>query len=705
MTALLLTAILSGTLTVRVRNGAAPIAGAVITAAGSTATSDARGTASLSLPVGTYDVSVQRPGFGSATAPVEVRAGEETTVTVQLSPVQVPTEVVTVQATRSGRVVEDQPLRVEAVPEDEIEENLTVAPGNLSTLLTELPGVHMQVASSSLGGASMRLQGLRGRYTQILQDELPLFGDTPDVFSLLQVPPLDLAQVEVVKGAASALYGGSALGGVINLVSLRPPAEPEALASVSSFGGWDTVGFVPARLSSDWGLTALGGLHRQSRKDVDDDGWTDVAGYERGELRPRFLWNGGPGRSLFLTAGFSSEEREGGTVNGGTTPAGDPFDQSLDTQRADVGLVGSFLVHEDRVLAIRGSFTDTTHDLVFDTSEEHDHRQFGFVETSLSGIDHGHTWLFGAAIERDLTRLRELGGFDYTYTVPALFVQDEFTPTRGLTLSASGRADFHSEFGTLLDVRISGLVRPAPAWSIRLSAGTGHAAPTPHTEETDVVGLSRVLPFQVDQAERAHSALLDVGWSHGSWEVDGTLFASDVSHPLILRDFSSQPGMLELINAASPTRTYGSELFARFAHRSIEAIVNYSYLHSVGEDATGPTRQDVPLTPWHTAELAAIWEQEGRGRFGIEVSYTGRQRLEDDPYREVSPSFVTLNALGEVDFGETGVFLNAINVTDVRQSHYDPLVRPTQAPDGGWTTDAWAPIEGRTFNAGVRWEF
>jgi outer membrane receptor for ferrienterochelin and colicins len=48
------------------------------------------------------------------------------------------------------------------------------------------------------------------------------------------------------------------------------------------------------------------------------------------------------------------------------------------------------------------------------------------------------------------------------------------------------------------------------------------------------------------------------------------------------------------------------------------------------------------------------------------------------------------------------LFLNLENLTDVRQTRFDPLVLPVRAPDGRWTTDAWAPLDGRAVNGGVR---
>ena len=84
-----------------------------------------------------------------------------------------------------------------------------------------------------IGTSKFRIQGLRGRYTQILSDGLPLYGEATGL-GPLQIPPMDLGRVEVIKGAASALYGSSALGGVINLISRRPDGAVELLPQCQS---------------------------------------------------------------------------------------------------------------------------------------------------------------------------------------------------------------------------------------------------------------------------------------------------------------------------------------------------------------------------------------------------------------------------------------------------------------------------------------
>ena len=132
---------------------------------------------------------------------------------------------ITVEATRTGGRIEDSPLRVEVLEREEIEEKMLMTPGDIVMMLNEMGGMRVQATSPSLGAASVRVQGMRGRYTRFLSDGLPLFGEVAGL-GLLQIPPMDLNQVEVIKGVASSLYGAGAMGGVINLVSRVPGAEP-----------------------------------------------------------------------------------------------------------------------------------------------------------------------------------------------------------------------------------------------------------------------------------------------------------------------------------------------------------------------------------------------------------------------------------------------------------------------------------------------
>jgi len=97
-----------------------------------------------------------------------------------------------------------------------------------------------------------------------------------------------------------------------------------------------------------------------------------------------------------------------------------------------------------------------------------------------------------------------------------------------------------------------------------------------------------------------------------------------------------------------------------------------------------------------------IWEVEGRGRLGFEAYYTGRQSLEENPYRASGSPYALIGALGERRVGPASLFINCENLLDVRQTKFDPLVVPAPRPDGRWSVDAWAPLDGRVINGGIR---
>jgi iron complex outermembrane receptor protein len=97
-----------------------------------------------------------------------------------------------------------------------------------------------------------------------------------------------------------------------------------------------------------------------------------------------------------------------------------------------------------------------------------------------------------------------------------------------------------------------------------------------------------------------------------------------------------------------------------------------------------------------------MFESENWGRAGIELYYVGRQELDDNPYRTRGLGQFIVGALVEKRFERFRLFVNAENLGDVRQTRYDPLVRPERNAEGRWTVDAWAPLDGRVINGGIR---
>lgn len=613
-------------------------------------------------------------------------------------------EDIIVQATRTGRRVQDEPIRVEVLDREEVEEKILMTPGNIAMLVNETPGLRVQVTSPALGAANVRVQGLKGRYTQILADGLPLYGGQTPSIGLLQIPPTDLGQVEIIKGAASALYGPSALGGVINLVSRRPSPEQqgELLLNATSRGGQDVTAYNSGPLTDALSYSLTGGFNRQDRQDVDGDGWANIPGYDRWTVRPRLFWESDDGAKAYLTVGALAEQRRGGTLPGRVVPDGTPFPQNQRSRRLDAGLNAQTPIEGVGTLYIRASGVTQAHRHTFGEVVENDRHDTVLAEASLGGGSGGTTWLAGAAYQADSYRSRTFPAFDYTYRVPALFLQGEHKVLADLTLAASARLDDHSEYGTRLSPRVSMLFKPGP-WTVRASIGRGFYAPTPFIEEVDAAGLSRIEPLRGLRAETADTASIDFGYARGPIEASLTLFGSNIDHAVQLRDVSATRA--ELVNADGVTRTRGAELLLRYRLNAITFTGSYVRTDAREPNPNGSGRRLVPLTPRNTAGLTAVWEKHNRGRLGLEVYYTGRQGLEDNPYRSRSRPYVELGAMGELKLGKASLFINAENLLNFRQTRYDPLLLPRRAPDGAWTVDAWGPLDGRTINGGVRFRF
>ena len=616
-------------------------------------------------------------------------------------------EEVIVQATRSGRALDDEPIRVEVINQEEIEEKALMRPGNISMLVAETGGVRVQTTSPALGGANIRLQGLFGRYTQLLSDGLPLYGGQAPSLGLLQVPPTDLYQVEIIKGSASSLYGGSALGGIINLISRQPgdARAAEALLNFTTRDGQDFTAYLDSPVGADFGTSLTVGAHRQSAQDIDEDGWIDLASYQRYSARPRLFWNGADGARVHGTIGFMTEDREGGTLPGAVVPDGNPFPQTQDTTRIDGGLVADVPFANGYSWNARASAMVQDHEHRFGAVLEDDQHESYLLETSLSGGSDQTNWVMGVAYQLEIFDSETYPAFDYRYKVPGFFAQLDHDFSETFSLSLSGRYDDHSEYGSQFSPRLALLFRPGN-WTIRGSLGGGYFAPTPFVEAIEASGLSRLEPLMDIVEETAQTASLDVGYRLDSFEASVTLFGSDVDAVTQLEPFSStQDGPLDrvrLINAQGTSRIRGSELLLRYYWNDFKLTASYLYLDATELDPDGNGRRRIALTPKHSAGFVAMWEQHGRGRLGFEAYYTGRQRLDGNPYREESEAYLHLGLLGEITMGRFSVFINAENLLNVRQTREDSLILPVRSPQGQWTTDVWSRLDGFVLNGGVR---
>ena len=404
---------------------ATPVEGATVWAGGESAPTDASGVATLTMPPGPVIVVATNNGYESATARVDVVAGSERAVRLVLTAKPtVRKEGTVVASTHTGLRIEDQAVPVEVLDRNEIEDGLLMTPGNIVESLNEMSSLRLQTTSPELGLEMVRIQGLRGQYTRLLADGVPIYFDLPGGLEPVQIPPMDLGRFEVITGGASAIFGANALAGVINLLS-RPPgkdADREFLFNQSTRGGTDGVLWLSSPWTGSWGRTFLVSAHRQNESDVDDDGWSDIPGYSRGVVRQRVFWDNRRGRSVSGTAGVTFETREGGS---------EFAHQSLESRSADGALFGQMPLGRF-VLAGAGALYVQSRTRDFSDRREQERRQGATMEIELRGTTPRQSWIAGINTDWFAIRTADPYPTPYLSTRPGIFVHDDVRVTTWL---------------------------------------------------------------------------------------------------------------------------------------------------------------------------------------------------------------------------------------------------------------------------------
>jgi outer membrane receptor for ferrienterochelin and colicins len=681
------------------------VSGLMVRSAGRSARTDSSGHARLSLPAGRQVISVTGIGYKPARVTVTVVPDTIVTVTVPIDMVGMQMAEVKVSAARIERLAGETPTRVEVLDSMEVVENTLMAPSGITMLLNETPGIRVQAASPSLGTGSVRILGLPGQYTAMLADGLPLYGGAASALGPLDISPVDLQRVEIIKGAASSLYGGQALGGVINLISRPPTGTTEVLLNRRTLGVTDAAAWTSHRFNDAVGASFLASGTEQSNEDIDHDGWADQPQARRFSLRPRLTALDARGRSLFVTAGFGYDDRNGGTVDGGLTPSGIPFREGLTSERADLGARAVVPLRDSGNVAVRFALSGNRRQRELGAGPiEDDGTSTGFLELTRSLTAWGSAMVVGSSLQYDGFGSSLNARYDHDWITPSLFTTTE-RAVGPLTLSLSARGDAHPQAGLQLTERVAALAKPAEGWSVRLSGGTGFAAPTPMTEETEAIGLRAIKPGPDLERERSYGSMVDVDGQLAGAELLVTTYGSIITGAIQLADAGDGTGDGILRNAAGNTRIAGVESAAIWRFNGGKFLATYGYSKGSRPDAASGAREPLPMLPRHRVGGDLMFERPGVYWGGIEGNWYGVQSLDDDPYRAQSKPYLYLMAIGVRQLGRLEAVANFENLLNVRQTDTDPLVRPTPTTGGRWTTDVWAPLEGFMANIALRYRW
>lgn len=669
---------------------------------------DSTGTTYVPFPTnGSYTLIISALGHEEKEIKIAVPYSHDT-LYIQLESGEHEMEEVIVQSTRTSRTIANVPTRVETIELEEIDEKSNMRPGSVAMLLHESTGIQVQQTSATSGNASIRIQGLDGRYTQLLKDGFANFGNFSSGLSVLEIPPLDLKQVEIIKGPASPLYGGGAIAGVINFVSKTPREKPEYsfILNQSNIGQSNIGGFAAQRRKK-FGYTMLALYNRSNAYDVDKDDFTEVPKSNEFTLHPRFFIY--PNESTIITIGNSltSGERSGGDIHVIKNKA-DASHQYFENNKT-LRNISTFEL--DKKIGGGKRFLAKQSFSVFDRTINIPAYKFAGVDyhsfTDLSYITNGtkHSFVLGGNFiynkfnEKDNNR-------NNTTTTGGLYAQHTWDATDKVKLESGVRIDrvnyknnIYTNSETFVLPRLSLLIKYNSQWSSRIGGGMGYKSPTLFTEETETIQYQNVDQLNNVKSEKSYGGTADVNFRTSistdlAFTFNHMFFYTWIDNPLVLEHYATNN--YKFFNAAKPVRSTGFETNAKFIFKeNFKLFFGYTYTDAKARYLG--RNQFLPLVPRNKLNTALIYEKEGVVKLGLEGYFTGRQYLSNGVR---TSSFKDLGFMAEKIFRGFALFVNFENFTNTQQSKFKNVINGSHL--NPTFDEIWTHTEGFVVNGGVK---
>ena len=617
-------------------------------------------------------------------------------------------EEIVVTSTRSRRSFEDSPTRVEVLGGEEINEKANMKPGDIRMLLNESTGIYVQQTSATSFNSTIRMQGLDGKYTQLLRDGMPLYSGFSGGLSLLQIAPLDLRQVEVIKGANSTLYGGGSIAGLVNLVTRRPTEEPElsVLLNATSADSLDASTFYSASNGST-GTTVLASYNVSDGYDPAGINLSAIPEFERWTLNPK-LFVYGQDNELMLGLSVIKEDRLGGDMSYIAGDRSQPaYFEDSSTLRLSSQVEYSQVLDSGSELVLRNSISHFDRELLVPGFEFSGSQLSSFSEAHLIGSSSALDWVVGLNLwteEFDQDSGAEAMQIDHDQQTVGAFAQAIRPLSDALTLEAGLRLDHDSDYGEFVLPRLSLLYTGIEDTSIRLGGGLGYKLPTPFSEEAERIQYKGLRPLQINnfEAEQSVGVNADVNRSWQltdslSLDINVLLFYTRVDDPLMLELQADQSYVYQ--QPVSYTDTLGTEMNAVWRWKDYKFFLGYT--HADVEQHLQAETREAALIPEDRVNMVFVYEKEDDIRVGLEAYYYGRQTLESG---RQSPDYWIFGLMTEKIFSEDfSVFLNLENFGDTRQTRDGPVY--TGSITNPEFVDIYAPLDGYVINGGVKLSF
>ena len=519
-------------------------------------------------------------------------------------------ETVVVTATRTPKLLKDVPIITRVISAEEIERADVVHIGEL--LETELPGLEFSYSMNQQ--VSLNMQGFGGNSVLFLVDGERLAGETLDNIDYNRLNLDNVARVEIVKGAASSLYGSNAVGGVVNIIT-KEPSEPWSVnvnTRYSTLGekvGSLSAGFKAGKLS---GLTNAQYVQSDSIPLKNDGDYSKIYGSWNYNIKQQLIYK--PTDNLKFTgkAGYYFRQR-------------DASEDVKDNYRDFSGsLKAEYDFGESDNLTLSYTF-DQYDKSDFIVANRRDVREYSNVQHNVRAL-WSHSFgekdniVFGGDFMRDYLLSYQFEDGAKTQYTGDLFGQLDWNPTERLNFVSGLRFDYFSDRGLFHASPKLGAMYKIGNCSVRGSYAGGFRAPSLKEMymSFNMANIFMIYGNPDLEPEESHNFSLSAEYMSRRYNLTVTGYYNLVDNRITTAWSEALKG--QLYTNMAPLQVAGVDLnFSAAYDFGLKYRISYTYTHErieKGQPMTSSTRP-------HSATVKIEYGKDWR-TYGFDVALTGR---------------------------------------------------------------------------------
>ena len=481
-------------------------------------TTDIDGNFSIKLSKGKVDLIVTAHGFSNSFLSYNVHG--DTALKIVLTALEDILDEVVVSGTILSISKKESPIPIEVYSAEYLKK---VPTPSIFEATQNINGVRPQINCAVCNTGDIHINGMEGPYTMVTIDGMPLVGGLSTVYGLQGIPSSLLERVEVVKGAASTLYGSEAVAGLINVITkdVNSASDFAFESSATTWNEYQLDGHVKYKLGKVKSL--FGASYYNYTKPIDNNGdnFTDVTLKDRISLFNKFSFERKDNRFANILVRLMKEDRWGGEMQWDDSFRGGDslYGESIYTNRVEV--IGNYELPVKPRIIFSGSYSFHDQDSYYGTMSYKAKQHIGYGQVVWhQDINTRHTLLTGLALRYnhydDNTYATEINdSLIYVNTpdewfLPGIFIQDNFRLNEKTKVLIGGRYDYQLKHGSIFTPRLNIKVDPTLKSEIRLGYGNGFRVVNLFTEDhAALTGARDVVVSEDLKPEKSHNINLN----------------------------------------------------------------------------------------------------------------------------------------------------------------------------------------------------